>query len=63
MLHYFSEYQHIAQGIVIAVGDIVAFIQTAAADEHPVNSVGEGAQDKFQVDSTGTHDANKPDIS
>jgi hypothetical protein len=61
--HYFSAKQHHVQGMVISMRDIIAFIQAAAANEHPVHSIGEGAQDKFQVDSTGTHDAYKPDFS
>jgi hypothetical protein len=45
------------------MGDIVAFIQTAAADKYAIHSIGESSEHEFQVDSAGTHDANKPDIS
>ena len=48
--------------MVITMGDVVAFIQSAAADKHPIDAIGEGSEDKSQVDSAGTHDANKPDI-
>jgi hypothetical protein len=45
------------------MGDIIAFVQAAAANKHPVSSIREGAKYEFQIDSTGTHDANQPNIS
>ena len=48
--------------MVIAMGDIVAFIQAAAANKNAISAFGEGPEDKFQVDSSGTHNANEPDI-
>jgi hypothetical protein len=41
--------------MVIALRDVIAFIQTAAADKYSVNSVRKGPQNKFQADSPGTH--------
>jgi hypothetical protein len=46
--------------MVISMGHIVAFIQMASADKHAIRSLGEGPEYKFQVDSPGAHDANKP---
>jgi hypothetical protein len=48
--------------MVISMGGVVAFIQPAATNKHPVDAVGEGPEDESQVDSAGTHDANEPDI-
>ncbi|VTR65624.1 hypothetical protein DESC_350089 [Desulfosarcina cetonica] len=46
---------NIGQGIIVTVGDIIAFVQFAASDEHAVLAVDEGSQDELQVDTTGTH--------
>jgi hypothetical protein len=62
VLHYFFKHQHIAQGIIIAVGDIVAFIQKAAPDKHRIGAIRKGSENMLQVDPAGAHDTDKPHI-
>ena len=42
------------------MGNVVAFIEMAGADKYPIRSLGESPEYMGQVDSAGTHDANKP---
>jgi len=47
--------QYHIQCVVIALRDVIAFIQTAPADKHAVYSVRKSPQYEFQADSPGTH--------
>jgi hypothetical protein len=59
MLHYLLGKQYHIQGLVIAVSIVVALAKNAAANKHPIHSVGKGAEDKVRVNPAGTHDADK----
>ena len=50
------------QGMIVAVGDVVAFTQPAAADEDTIRSLGEGPQDVRQVHPPRAHQANQSHI-
>jgi len=63
MGHDFSAQQRVAQGIVITLRNIIAFIQPASADKHTVMSVRKGPEDEFKVHPAGAHNANKPDVA
>ena len=63
VLHYFSTEKHDVQGIIISLGNIIAFIQSAATNKDPIHSIGKGPENELQVDPAGTHDANQPDFS
>ena len=57
MRHYFFTEKRHAQGMKIPVRGVVAFAKIAADDKHPINSFGESAEYKRQIDSAGAHDA------
>jgi hypothetical protein len=61
-LHQFFAQIGVAQGIVIAMGNVVAFTQPAPSDHHTVLSIGEGSEDEFEIDPTRTHDPDEPDV-
>ena len=48
------------EGVVVAVGDIVALISVAAADKDAVGSLREGPEHMSDIDPTRAHDADKP---
>ena len=54
--------QAVAQRVVVAFRVVVAVVQVAAADEHPVGLLREGAEDEFQVDPARAHQANHPQM-
>ena len=45
------------------MGDIIALIQTATTDEYAILSIQECPENKLQIDSPGTHDADQPDFT
>ncbi len=49
--------QAVAERVVVALGVVVAVVQVAAADEHAVGLLGEGAENEFQVDPARAHQA------
>jgi hypothetical protein len=53
---------HHAERVVISVGNIMAFIQMASADEYPVHPIGESPEYKCQIDSSAAHDADQFNI-
>jgi hypothetical protein len=62
VLQYFFSEICIAQGIIIPMGDIIAFIQFASADKNSVLSACKGPEDKLDVHSSGTHDPDESDL-
>ncbi|VTR65987.1 hypothetical protein DESC_40018 [Desulfosarcina cetonica] len=50
------------QGIVVALGVIVAVVEMTAAHKDGIRAVQECPQDEFQVDSTRAHDPDDPQV-
>ena len=48
--------------MVVPMSNIVAFIQTAAADKHPVGSIGESPEYERHIHSSAAHYANQLDV-
>jgi hypothetical protein len=46
----------------ISIGNVMTFARPTTADKHPVGSIGEGPENKGQVDSVGAHEPNDPDL-
>jgi hypothetical protein len=51
-----------AQRVVIALRDVVAFAEPAAADEHTVGSLGESPQNERKVHPPRAHETDYPDF-
>jgi hypothetical protein len=54
----FAEKSH-GEGMVIPMGDVIAFVEAAPSDKHSVHPIGEGPEHEFQVHPAGTHDADQ----
>jgi hypothetical protein len=48
--------------MVITMGNVITFVKMASANEYPVNPVKQSPDNEGQVDPSGTHHADKPDI-
>jgi hypothetical protein len=59
---HFPAYLDHGERVVIAIGNVMAFVQVTPAYKHPVRSVGESTEHKCQVDSSAAHDADQLDI-
>ena len=59
MLYYLLAQKRHIQGLVIAMGGIIALIEQATTYKDPIHSISQGTENKLRVYPAGTHNADK----